>query len=420
MERLRQEALDLARALHEHAVLVGELVDAEDGDDVLQLAVALQHVLDLVGHVVVVLADDLRLEDRRRRVQRVHGRVDALLGDAAREHGGRVEVGEHRGRRRVGEVVRGHVDGLHRGHRAVARGGDALLQLAHLGLQRRLVAHLRRHPAQERGDLGAGLHEAEDVVDEQQHVLAALVAEVLGHRQAGQRDAHARPGRLVHLAEDEHGLVDHARLGHLEPEVVALARALAHAAEGRQAAVLLGEVVDELLDEHGLAHAGAAEQADLAALRVGREQVHDLDAGLEHLGRRGQFLDGRSRAVDRPALLDVERLALVDRVAEQVEDAPERDLADGDGDRAAGVDDLHTAGQAVGGVHRHRAHAVVAEVLLHLADEDLALAAIDGDRGVDLGQLVGEDGLDDDALDLFDPADVLLLGVSGRSHVSSP
>src|SRR3954466_8452888 len=66
MERLREEALDLARALDEHAVLVGELVDAEDGDDVLQLAVALQHVLDLVGDVVVLLADDLGLEDRRR------------------------------------------------------------------------------------------------------------------------------------------------------------------------------------------------------------------------------------------------------------------------------------------------------------------------------------------------------------------
>ena len=287
----------------------------------------------------------------------------------AREHRRGVEVGEHRGRRRVGEVVGRHVDGLHRGDRALAGRGDALLQLAHLGLQRRLVAHLRRHAAQQRGDLGAGLHEAEDVVDEQQHVLAALVAEVLGHGQAGQRDAHARPGRLVHLAEDEHRLVDDARLLHLEPEVVALAGALAHAAERRQAAVLLGEVVDELLDEHGLAHAGAAEQADLAALGVGREQVDDLDAGLEHLGRRGQVLDGRGGAVDRPALLDLDRLALVDRLAEQVEDAAERDVADRHGDRAAGVDDLHAAREAVGGVHGDRADAVVAEVLLHLADE---------------------------------------------------
>ena len=369
VERLRQEALDAARALHEHAVLVGELVDAEDGDDVLQLAVALQHLLDLVGDLEVLLADDLGLEDRRGRVERVDGRVDALLRDRARQRGGRVEVREHRGRRRVGEVVRRDVDGLDRGDRALAGRRDPLLQLAHLGLQRRLVAHLRGHAAQQRGDLRAGLDEAEDVVDEEEHVLPLLVAEVLRHREAGQRDAHARAGRLVHLAEHEHRLVDDARLGHLQPEVVALARALADAAEGGQAAVLLGEVVDELLDDHRLADAGAAEQADLAALGVGREQVDDLDAGLEHLGRRGEVLDGRRGAVDRPALLDLDLVALVDRLAEQVEDAPERDVADRHGDRAAGVDHLGAAGDAVGGVHGDRAHAVVAEVLLDLADE---------------------------------------------------
>ncbi len=39
----------------------------------------------------VALADDLRIEHRRRRVERVHGRVDAELGDRAREDGGCVE-----------------------------------------------------------------------------------------------------------------------------------------------------------------------------------------------------------------------------------------------------------------------------------------------------------------------------------------
>ena len=64
---------------------------------------------------------------------------------------------------------------------------------------------------------------------------------------------------------------------------------------------------------------------------------------------------------------------------------------------------------------RDRADAVVAEVLLDLADEvrrrlspapRVGLVALDRDRVVDLGQLVGEHGLDDDALDLLDPADV--------------
>src|SRR5208282_2935401 len=49
VERLREEALELARAVDGHAIVVGELVDAEDRDDVLQLLVALQNLLDLVG-----------------------------------------------------------------------------------------------------------------------------------------------------------------------------------------------------------------------------------------------------------------------------------------------------------------------------------------------------------------------------------
>ena len=125
--------------------------------------------------------------------------------------------------------------------------------------------------------------------------------------------------RLVHLAEHERGLVDDARLFHLEPEVVALARALADAGEHREAAVLGGDVADELLNDDGLAHAGAAEQADLAALDVGREQVDDLDAGLEELVGGVERLEVGGRPVDRPALGAARgRLEVVDGLAQHV------------------------------------------------------------------------------------------------------
>ena len=365
------------------------------------------------------------LEDRRGRVERVHRRVDPLLRDRPRERRGRVQVGEHRRRCRVGEVVGGHVDGLDRGHRSLRGRRDPLLQLAHLGLQRRLVADRGGHPPEQRRDLGARLDEAEDVVDEQQHVLASGLAEVLRHRQAGERDPQARPRGLVHLPEDHHRLVDDAGLGHLHVEVVALAGPLADAAEGRQAAVLGGDVVDQLLDQDGLADAGAAEQADLAALRVGSEQVDDLDARLEDLLGRGQVLGARCGAMDRPAVLALDRIALVDRLAEQVEDAPEGVLADRDRDRGARVDDDVAAAQAVGGVHRDRAHAVVAEVLLDLEGEvdrgaAVALRDLDLERRVDLRQLFEHD-VDDDADDLLDaalvrPLALVARGVSVLSH----
>ena len=233
-----------------------------------------------------------------------------LGGDVARQHGGGVQVGEGGGGRRVGQVVGGHVDRLHRGDRALVGRGDALLQVAHLGGQGRLIAHGRGDTAQQRRHFRAGLGEAEDVVDEEQHVLAFDVAEIFRLGEAGQRDAGAGARRLVHLAVDQGALGAFGRavllgvhvdvgLDHLVIEVVAFAGALADAGQHRIAAVGLGDVVDQLLHGHGLADAGAAEQADLAALGVGAEQVDDLDAGDQDF-RRGRLLgEGRGLAVDR-------------------------------------------------------------------------------------------------------------------------
>ena len=211
------------------------------------------------------------------------------------QHRGGVQVGERRGRRRVGQVVGRHVDRLHRGDRALVGRGDPLLQRAHVGGQRRLIAHRRGDAAEQRRHFRARLGEAEDVVDEEQHVLAFLVAEIFGHGQAGQADAGARARRLVHLAIHQRDLgafgelvlvhLDDAGVDHLVIEVVAFAGALADAGEHRHAAMRLGDVVDQLLDDDGLADAGAAEQADLAALQVGREQIDHLDAGDQDFGR---------------------------------------------------------------------------------------------------------------------------------------
>jgi len=66
--------------------------------------------------------------------------------------------------------------------------------------------------------------------------------------------------------------------------------------------VLLRLAADHLLDDDGLAHAGAAEHPDLAALDVGLEQVDHLDAGLEHDLLRLERGEGRCLPVDRPAV----------------------------------------------------------------------------------------------------------------------
>ena len=258
----------------------------------------------------------------------------------------------------------------------------------------------RGRPRPRGGDRGGGSGRRgrvlADVVDEEQHVRALVVAEGLGDGQAGQADAQAGAGRLGHLAVDQRGLalgardrvglgqveiaaglpvlvellaeVDDLGLDELAEQVVPLAGALADAGEDREAAVAHRDVVDQLHDEHGLADARAAEEAGLAALGVGLEQVDDLDAGLEHLGRGGQLGEGRGQAVDRGALLDVERAHRVDGLADDVEDAAEDLAPDRRGDRRAGVGGDHAAHHALGGLHRDGAHRVLAEVLGDLED----------------------------------------------------
>ena len=124
----------------------------------------------------MLLPDDVGVQDAGRGFQRVHGRIDAQRGDLAAEDRGGVEVAEGRGRGRVREVVRRHIDRLYRCDGAVLRGGDAFLHLAHFRGQRRLVAHGGGHTAQQGGDFGAGLRETEDVVDEEEDVLGAVGA----------------------------------------------------------------------------------------------------------------------------------------------------------------------------------------------------------------------------------------------------
>src|SRR5260370_290289 len=67
--------------------------------------------------------------------------------------------------------------------------------------------------------------------------------------------------------------MDDAALLKREPEIVALARPLADAGEHGHTAVLRRDVVNKLLDDDGLADAGAAEEANLAAAQVRLKQI---------------------------------------------------------------------------------------------------------------------------------------------------
>ena len=149
--------------------------------------------------------------------------------------------------------------------------------------------------------------------------------------------------------------------------------------------MLLGDVVDQLHDSDGLAHAGAAEQPDLSAARVGADEVDDLDAGFENFDLGGLFVESGRIAMDRHLVRRVERRAFVDRLADHVHQAAERAGTDRHRDRVAGVAHLHPAHQALGGIHRDAAHGVFAEMLRDLEHE---VARAVAERGVGDAQRV--------------------------------
>lgn len=46
----------------------------------------------------------------------------------------------------------------------------------------------------------------------------------------------------------------------------------------------LGDVVDELLNQHSLSDTSTSEETNLSTTGVGGEEIDDLDTGLQNLG----------------------------------------------------------------------------------------------------------------------------------------
>ena len=176
------------------------------------------------------------------------------------------------------------------------------------------------------------------------------VTEVLCHGQCGQRHAQTGTRLLIHLAEDQCGLLKNASLIHFADQIVTLTGTLADACEHGHTAVVLGDSLDHFLNKHGLADACATEQTDLAALHVRGQQIDDLDTGFEHLGLGFQLIECRRVAVDRPTLGDRDGLVilLVEDVAGHVEHVTLGDIANRNGDRTAGVEHGGATNEAVG------------------------------------------------------------------------
>ena len=142
----------------------------------------------------------------------------------------------------------------------------------------------------------------------------------------------------------------------------------------------LGDVVNELLNEHSLADTSTTEETNLSTTGIGSEEVNDLNTGLEHLSSHGLIYEGWGLSVDGRELDTLDGTTLVNGLANDVHDTAEGGSTDGDTDGGTGVNDLLATDETLGTVHGNGTDRVLTKVGGHLKDETATVEVLDLER----------------------------------------
>ena len=149
----------------------------------------------------------------------------------------------------------------------------------------------------------------------------------------------------------------------------------------------LGDVVDELLNQHGLSDTGTTEETNLSSTSVGSKEIDDLDTGLENLGGGGLVNERRGVGVDGRELDTLDRTTLVNGLANDVHDTAEGGGTNGNHDGVTSVDDLGAANETLGTVHGNGTDRVLTKMGGNLENETAAREVLDL-QGIENGRKV--------------------------------
>ena len=199
------------------------------------------------------------------------------------------------------------------------------------------------------------------------------IAEVLCHGQTGQRDTKTGPRRLIHLSEDQCRLIEDTSLFHFVNQVVTFTSTLTNASENRNTTVVLSNTLNHFLNQNGLAHTCATEEANLATLNIWGEQIDDLDTRFEHLRTGLKLVECRRLAMNGPAFGDFQMFTglKVQDLTGHVEDVTLRDIPNRNRNRSTGIGDNRAANHTISRFERNRTNEVVTEVLSNLKSDRL-------------------------------------------------
>lgn len=151
----------------------------------------------------------------------------------------------------------------------------------------------------------------------------------------------------------------------------------------------LGDVVDEFLDQHGLANTSTSEETDFSTTGVRSEEIDDLDTGFEHLSGCRLVDEWRRIGVNGKHLGAFDGTTLVDGFANDVHDPTQSCGTDGDHDGCASVDDLLTTNETFCTVHGNGADGVFTQVRRDLKNETTTVEVLNLESIEDGREVVG-------------------------------
>jgi hypothetical protein len=173
--------------------------------------------------------------------------------------------------------------------------------------------------------------------------------------------------------------------------------------------VSLGDVVDQLHNQHGLADTSTTEETDFTTSSVGSKQINNLDTSDENL-LTGRLLNEQRRVtVNGKTNIRVDGSSLIDGLTNDVHNATKGSRADGHSDGGTSILDLLATNQTISVVHSNCTDNVVAEVLCNFENQTnvvvVDLESVENERN-----LVGEFNVNDGTDNLHNAAEVLRVG----------
>ncbi len=153
--------------------------------------------------------------------------------------------------------------------------------------------------------------------------------------------------------------------------------------------MLADRVAHQFDHQHRLAHPGPTEESDLAATRVGSEQVYGLDAGDEWPPHHALIAQRGRSHVNGPPFFRFWRGLSIYRLPQHVEHPSQSGPTHRHADGAAGIYDGKPTPQAGGRAHGDRPHGVGIHMLLNLGHQVGAVVRPDQEGVMDAGQVAG-------------------------------